>query len=268
MAAPFTYVLSGSTDRSKPVVVFLHGFLGCSSDWEEIAASLADDFRALLIDLPGHGGNLVCNNDDAYTIDSNARGLVKLFDNLGIAKAHVIGYSMGGRLALYFLIAYPERCDRVILESTSPGLRTDAECTARRRYDEQLAQRLERDGVEAFVHYWYEQRLFETMIGYPERFQRLLDRRRHNDSTGLARSLRMMGTGVQPSLWPQLSEINSPLLLLAGKKDHKFTALAGEMADLCPTAEVRIIEPCGHNVHFEQPERFAQEVRSFLQDVR
>jgi len=257
-----------SADRSKPVIVLLHGFLGSLSDWEDITILLREDFRILLVDLPGHGGNPVCGDHDAFTIDSCTRSLVELLDSLDIKKAHLVGYSMGGRLALYFLLTCPENCDCIILESSSPGLRTEVEQAQRRLHDEQLAQKLERDGIEAFVREWYKQPLFRTMKAHPEQFEKLLNRRLRSDPTRLAMSLRMMGTGAQPSLWNRLAEIKTPLLLLAGKKDQKFSAVAAEMADLCPTARVRIIEACGHNVHFERTERFAREVMNFLHRER
>ena len=77
-------------------------------------------------------------------------------------------------------------------------------------------------------------------------------------------ALRQMGTGTQPSLWLEMDKIKNPVLFIAGEKDEKFKALAYEMSDLCERAEISIIKNCGHNVHFEQPLEFYEQLYNFL----
>ncbi len=94
MTLPHT--LTGPGDA--PAVLFLHGFMGSRSDWDEITARLAPDFRCLAVDLPGHGA-AVGLPDEAYTFEGTAAALVATLGALGIGRCRVVGYSMGGRLA-------------------------------------------------------------------------------------------------------------------------------------------------------------------------
>ncbi|MCZ0901189.1 2-succinyl-6-hydroxy-2,4-cyclohexadiene-1-carboxylate synthase, partial [Microcoleus sp. HI-ES] len=79
----------------------------------------------------------------------------------------------------------------------------------------------------------------------------------------LAKSLRNMGTGNQPSLWEKLAQNQIPLLLLAGEYDDKFTTINTEIASLCPAARLEIVPKAGHNIHFENIETFVALVRQF-----
>ena len=146
---------------------------------------------------------------------------------------------MGGRLALYLAIHYPKYFSRIILESASPGLKTAEERRSRRRLDHKLANQLEETNFRQFLTNWYNLPLFHTLKNHPQ-FQDLLKQRLNNRSEFLAKSLREMGTGQQPPLWNHLTKNKIPLLLVVGEKDAKFRAIADEMAQVCPTAQVKI----------------------------
>jgi len=266
MATPLCHNLIGA-DRTKPVILFLHGFLGSREDWAGLVKSFSDDYRCLLVDLPGHGEDRPLHENN-YSIQGCAQALLHLFDELDIDRANIMGYSMGGRLALYFAVTFPDRCHRVILESSSPGLKTKPERDERTGNDEELAAKLEREGLDVFLKQWYDKPMFATLKEHPGKLSELLEQRRRCDPGGLALSLRMMSTGKQPSLWDKLTKISLPLLLLAGEQDIKFSGIARTMADLCPTAEVCIIANAGHNVHMEQPEQFVRIANDFLAGKR
>ena len=72
-----------------------------------------------------------------------------------------------------------------------------------------------------------------------------------------------MGTGNQPSLWAQLAQNQIPLLLLVGEYDDKFTTINTEIAKLCPAASLEIVPKAGHNIHFENIDKFVAVVREF-----
>lgn len=258
----FHYVACG--DRSRRPLLFLHGFMGSAEDWlEDIISFFSNEFFCIVVDLPGHGQTAVVNETD-YRMENCAGNLMALLDDLHISGCDVVGYSMGGRLGLYLAVSYPERFGRLVLESASPGLRTKEERTHRVRQDENLARRLEKQPLEPFVTDWHNQPLFASLDTSSERFQTLVERRLRNDKAGLSLSLRMMGVGAQPSLWDGLDRIKADLLLIVGQKDTKFRRIASEMRQRCPTAQVRVVEDAGHNVHFENPERYAKEVCQFL----
>lgn len=175
---------------------------------------------------------------------------------------------MGGRLALYMAARRPDVVRSLILESASPGLADAAQRRERRRQDEQLAERIESGGVAAFVDAWEQLPLFASQKHLPDEVEDKLRRQRLNNSArGLARSLRGMGTGVQPSLWAELPGIGQPTLLLAGALDAKFVAINREMAVALPDGQLRLIEKAGHTIHLEQPALFAEVVAGFLSCV-
>ena len=268
MSALYSYQSIQVGEKSKPAVLFLHGFLGNAQDWSDVITFFSDEYWCLAVDLPGHGGTVVNGSNENYRMENCANGLVHFLDNLGIDKCNIVAYSMGGRLALYMVINFPDRFDRVVLESASPGLKTERERQDRWVHDDMLAERLEAGSLKQFLKEWYDQPLFATLKQDKKRFAKLLTDRTNNNkggvATGLATSLRMMGTGVQPSLWDELHKIEARLLLIVGEKDDKFKRIAAEMAPKCPRASISIVKDAGHNTHWEKPEEFANQIKRFL----
>jgi 2-succinyl-6-hydroxy-2,4-cyclohexadiene-1-carboxylate synthase len=151
------------------------------------------------------------------------------------------------------------------LESSSPGLASPSERATRRARDNALANRIEQEGVAPFVDHWENISLFashtrlETAVRANLRQQRL-----QNNAHGLANSLRGMGTGQQPSLWGDLSQLTVPTLLIAGELDSKYAAINQQMAAQFPYARLTIVADAGHTVHLEKPATFAALVLDFL----
>lgn len=257
MTLPTT--LRGPLDA--PPVLFLHGFMGARDDWDAIVGELADDFRCIAIDLPGHG-EAVDLPDEAYTFDGTLAAIADTLGALGIDRCRVVGYSMGGRIALGLALRYPKRVVRLVLASASPGLRTPRERAERRRIDAERAAAIEAD-FGAFLEDWARLPLF-ALDGEESR-RRFIERRRRNIPAELARSLRGVGTGQQPSLWPDLESLTVPTLAVAGGRDAKYVDLVFEVAALAPTATPLVV-PAGHAVHAERPDLFATLLRSFLSD--
>ena len=218
MASPFSFGVTQGGKAGRPAILFLHGFFGSRNDWDPIRPQFEDSFHTIAIDLPGHGETTVAD-DSLFRTENCAGGLVQWLDEAEVSRCHVVGYSMGGRLAFYLAITYPERFASLVLESTSPGLKTAEEREARKTHDAELASRLETSELESFVHEWYSQPLFKSLKRDKQSFEKLFYRRLNNDPSGLARSLRYMGTGTQPPLWERLLEIRSPSLLIAGEQD-------------------------------------------------
>ncbi|MBD3404137.1 2-succinyl-6-hydroxy-2,4-cyclohexadiene-1-carboxylate synthase [candidate division GN15 bacterium] len=255
------YRTYGRADR--PPVLCLHGFAGDSDDWTDVGNALAVQRFVIAVDLPGHGES-VSVDDKHFPMPACASAVIEVLDYLEIDRTDLIAYSMGGRLGLYLLTVYPDRFGKALLESTSPGLRTEEERSARRQLDDDRATEIEHGSLTAFFMKWFDQPIFTGMRRRRDAFERMLTRRLAGSSAGLAKSLRLMGTGAQPSLWDNLPGLHHPIRLVAGQFDGKFRAIAEQMADLCPAAEVRIISDCGHNVHFEQPAAFYREIETFL----
>ncbi|WP_315790868.1 2-succinyl-6-hydroxy-2,4-cyclohexadiene-1-carboxylate synthase [Fischerella sp. JS2] len=257
-------------DRNQPVILFLHGFMGNSHEFDEAIQLLKHDFYCLKVDLPGHGNTKVLGSEDCYTMAYTAQGLIELLDNLKINQCFLVGYSMGGRLALYLTLYFPQRFPKVILESASPGLATGVERQERIQRDQQIARKLERsiekNDFIAFLINWYNQLIFGNIKNHPQ-FQNLIEIRTQNNPIELAKSLRFMGTGCQPSLWEKLKDNQNDLLLLAGENDEKFIDINKQMAKLCQYCQLKILNYAGHNIHFENPNVFVENIKLFLLDA-
>ncbi|MBW4517138.1 MAG: 2-succinyl-6-hydroxy-2,4-cyclohexadiene-1-carboxylate synthase [Timaviella obliquedivisa GSE-PSE-MK23-08B] len=263
----FGYSLKGRSDR--PAILFLHGFMGDRHDFAPITSCLIEHYQCLAIDLPGHGKTQVIEEAECG-MALTAQAIIGALDQLQIPQCFLVGYSMGGRLALYLTLHFPERFIGTMLESASPGLKTEEERNQRSQRDWQLATELETTNFSEFLTNWYKQPLFASMTRLTDssksapRFEQMLARRQQNQPHELAKSLRSLGTGSQPSLWAKLAHNQVPLLLLVGELDQKFVQTNQEMQMLCSSAQLQIMAECGHNVHFENVLGFGERLREFL----
>lgn len=189
--------------------------------------------------------------------------IIRLMNDMNIAQSHLIGYSMGGRLALYLAVRFPDRFKKVILESASPGLKSPQDRKLRRIRDEELATFLEKQGMDLFLKFWYNQPIFSALKTNPD-FPNIIEQRKNNDPNRLAASLRRMGTGVQPSLWKDLERVSVPILLLVGEKDQKFRNISSQMSALSKNIRTEIIENSGHTIHIENEKKYVTEIKKFL----
>jgi len=246
-------------------LLLLHGFTGSIEAWgEEVVRGLAQAYRVVAVDLLGHGASDTSSDPERYRMEEILRDLGQVLDALGIEDARWLGYSMGGRIAVAAAALKPARVSSMVLESASPGLAGENERRARRRADEALAEGILRGGMEAFVDHWMGLPLFATQGKLPPAIREAnRERRLKNDPHALAACLRGLGIGAQPSFWDALPDIRIPTLLLAGEEDQKFSGLARSMADLLPSAELRLIPKSGHSIHLENPFAWLAAVRTF-----
>ncbi|AFY31452.1 2-succinyl-6-hydroxy-2,4-cyclohexadiene-1-carboxylate synthase [Calothrix sp. PCC 7507] len=263
LIAKYQFHYSLISNPTKPLILFLHGFMGNIDEFDAAIKLLSDEFSYLTLDLPGHGKTQILGGDEYYRMANTAQALISLLDELNIAKCFLIGYSMGGRLALYLTLHFPGRFLKVVLESASPGLSTEVERLERIKRDAGIARKLIRDDLSNFLSNWYNQPIFADIKNHPE-YDRMLESRLQNDPLELDKSLRLMGTGSQPSLWEKLPENTQPLLLLAGEYDQKFIDVNTQMAQKCNLSQLKIIKNAGHNIHLENTQEFVQNVRDFL----
>lgn len=255
------------TGQGKPIVL-LHGFTGSSENWSALRVRLEADFQIIAIDILGHGKSDKPIDINDYQMENVARDVVALFDALRIDKLHLLGYSMGGRLALYIATHYPDMLVSLILESASPGLSTEVERLDRRNRDNALADNIETKGIEWFVDYWEQLPLWASQKSLPAHIKEDLRYNRLQNSTlGLANSLRGMGTGAQPDLWDQLHNLNMPVQLIVGEHDHKFLDINHDIAQKIPQADLKIIPYAGHTTHLENLETYFDTVRQFLAEI-
>ncbi|HEX9886354.1 MAG TPA: 2-succinyl-6-hydroxy-2,4-cyclohexadiene-1-carboxylate synthase [Longimicrobiales bacterium] len=259
-------VEAGGGDATETTALLLHGFTGSVEAWREAPLlALARRRRVLAVDLLGHGRSSVGATPARFALEEMVRDLVEVLDHAGVGRAVWVGYSMGGRVALGGAVLAPERVAALVLESASPGLEDEGERRGRRAGDEALAATIEAGGVEDFVARWTALPLFASQARLPagiregERLRRL-----EASPEGLARCLRGLGLGCQPSFWEALGSVDVPALILTGELDEKFTRIGERMAGLMPQATRVVVPGAGHAVHLEDPESWAREVVRFL----
>jgi 2-succinyl-6-hydroxy-2,4-cyclohexadiene-1-carboxylate synthase len=165
----------------------------------------------------------------------------------------LVGYSMGGRLALQALID-GATFDRAVIVSAGLNLKEGRE--ERRARDEAWARRFEADPWQDVMRDWNAQPVFGGHV--VERLERDYDRRE------LARQLRENSPGVLPPLAPRLHEITVPVLWIAGERDKAYAEIGKRAVSLLPNAQLWICPNAGHRVPWEQPQAFAARLREFV----
>lgn len=288
----FFYQLWGNPEL--PPVVLLHGFMQSSTSWDSIARSLTNRFCVYVLDFIGHGLTEKSKKPARYTYEDMAasvdyflRKVVCAQEKRGrekrvhtrrdltnrsqtkhtqIKRAHVIGYSMGGRIALRLLQTSSDLLASVVLESCNLGCATQAERTEAAQRNQGWVDRIQHDGMESFVDYWETLPMFATQkeLGW----DKLLHvSRAANNPTSMVLCLQGSGKQAMPLTEVTLEavraqrQIGLPMLYIYGDKDAKSAAVAATLE-----AEGVLVSaiPAGHNVHLEAPMLYLKEVVHFL----
>ncbi len=250
------------TGEGAPVTL-LHGFTQSGRSWRELISHMPQGWKWIVPDVRGHG-ETATRRGAPCSMDACTDDLVALWEELDLGKTHLVGYSMGGRLALHVAARRPERVFSLLTIGAHAGLDEDAR-EGRRQGDEALAERIEKDGLEAFVDYWGALPLFAGLerrgAGY---VAQLRAERLQNHVSGLACSLRGMGAGVMEPLWDELARVRFPCTFVAGQLDHGYVASARRLAATVPRGRAEIVLRAGHSVHQERPDAFARVLANHL----
>jgi 2-succinyl-6-hydroxy-2,4-cyclohexadiene-1-carboxylate synthase len=245
-------------------VTLLHGFTQSGRSWQEVIGRMPPGWRWLAPDLRGHGETQV-EAGAPCTMDACLADLDLLWQHLGIERTHLVGYSMGGRLALHVAAKRPERLLSLLTIGAHGGLEGEAR-EGRRQGDDALAKRIETDGLEAFVRYWTALPMFEGVERRgPSFVAQVHAERMGNTTAGLAASLRGMGAGAMEPLWEQLAGLSIPCTFVAGQLDHGYVASARRLAQIVPGSRVEVVPRSGHTVHQERPDAFARILLNHLE---
>ncbi len=252
---------------SHPTILALHGFTGGSGDFAPLVEVLPE-FKWLTPDLPGHAPELSAPGapTDDCGLEVGLRYLDELITATNGAPIILLGYSLGGRLALRYALARPGRCAALVLIGVSPGIEEAAERAQRRAADELLADKIRVEGVPAFLEEWQRRSLIATQARLPEAWRAAMrERRRLLRAAGLAASLRQFGQGALAPVWERLGELRLPVLVCAGAEDEKYAALAKKMLAGISGAQLLLVPKAGHLAHLENRAAFAEGLRGFLQ---
>ncbi|HDR1546882.1 TPA: 2-succinyl-6-hydroxy-2,4-cyclohexadiene-1-carboxylate synthase [Pasteurella multocida] len=240
-----------------PVFVFLHGLLGSKHDWQKVIENLPH-FSCLALDLPFH--------DDAKTVcvadfEQTCAYVEQQLQQLGNQPYYLVGYSLGGRIALYYAFAYLSKTKAkhhlhgLILEGANLGLQHDEERKIRWQQDLAWATRFRTEPMASVLDDWYQQPVFSHLT--PQARQDLIQKRAIHCGEHIANMLLATSLAKQPDFRPYLIASTFPIYYFCGEKDHKFKQMA-EQTKL----PLVIIPEAGHNAHVEQPIVFANNIKT------
>ena len=230
-------------------VLLLHGFAGTAGSWDAFSEQLDHErYRPLAVDLRGHG-----QNGAARPISFE----LCVADLLAVAPAQftLVGYSLGGRLALQVALAAPERVERLVLVSTTAGIEASGERQARLGRDLALADQIEAESIGQFAQSWLEGPLFRDDGPVVSAAARMEIEK--NSPAGLACALRNLSVGRMEPLWDRLPEISTPTTVVAGELDQRYLSLAQRLTGEISGSDLAIIEAAGHAIPRSAPERLA-----------
>jgi 3-oxoadipate enol-lactonase len=239
-----------------PTIVLLHALATDLSLWEAQVDVLADTFRVVRLDMRGHGAS--SSTAPPYNLDLLVSDVVGAMDALVIDRAHIVGLSIGGMLAMGLALDYPERVDHVVVADA----RADAPDEYVAIWDGAI-ETVESSGFEPVIETSL-QRWFTA--DYMKREPQVVDRLRQtalatsqDGFIGCARSVQRV------AYLPRLGEISAPTLYIAGEFDAPANpALMGSMADATPGAELKVIPGAAHFTAVEAPKAFTDLVLDFL----
>ena len=250
----------GSTD--KPTLVFLHGFLGNRQDWQSTIDQLKDDFHCVTIDLPGHGRSAgsVISVENGF---ENCHQLIRFcLDALNIQSFSLIGYSLGGRIALdYARTQHDLRLKHLILESCHIGLSNDSEKEKRYHFDLTWAERFSTQAIEESLSEWYNQAIFND-LGEQEK-KLTIEKRSHNYGVFLANMLLSTSLSKQQSALSYLTATTLPITYFYGQKDTKFTGIA-KLFPQTKNIKSQCFNGLGHNTHQQDPINYAHNIKQIF----
>ena len=249
-------ILAGLSQPGKPGypwLVFLHGFSGDRREWQPVGEAFPDANR-LYVELPGHGGSASVRVDGFADVAEMLKATLLSYN---ILNYWLVGYSLGGRIAMFHACQHPAGLDGVIVEGGHPGLQDADARQARLISDRRWASRFRSEPLEAVFADWYQQPVFASLTDDQRRA--LIALRSRNNGPRLAEMLEATSLAVQPDLRPALIARDFSFDYLYGERDGKFAAIAAEL-----NATRHAIPHAGHNAHRDNPDAVAASLAQIL----
>lgn len=249
-------ILAGAQRAGKPGypwLVFLHGFSGDCREWQTVGESLTD-YPRLYLDLPGHGGSAGISVSGFSNVSDL---LTSTLISYNILNYWLVGYSLGGRIAMYHACQQPAGLSGIVVEGGHPGLQNADAREARLASDRRWATRFRTEPLAEVFADWYQQPVFASLTNAQR--GELIALRSRNDGVNLAAMLEATSLAVQPDLHGALSACEFPFYYFCGERDEKFTAIAAGL-----NAERHVIPHAGHNAHRENPGAVAASLAQIL----
>jgi (E)-2-((N-methylformamido)methylene)succinate hydrolase len=243
-------------DGAGPALTLVHGVGARLESWDEVVARLQPRFRVIRLDLRGHGrsGRI----EGACTLDDLASDVRYVWDELGVKKSHLAGFSLGGLIAQSLALSDPQRIEKLIILSAVAG-RTEEE---RARVVQRL-KLVQTEGIGSVLG-MAEERWFtpEFRAAHPERVAARLKELRENDPRSYAAAYTVFATG---DLGDRLHAIRNPTLVATGENDvGSNVRMARMMHERIPGSRLQILPRLRHSVLVEASNQVAELILDFL----
>ena len=256
-AAPSGVRIAWERRGTGESLLLVHGLGYARWGWEPVVDGLAEAHEVVLFDNRGIG------ESDApagpYTVSDMAEDAVAVLDAAGLERAHVLGTSLGGMIALQLVLDHPERVDRLVLACTTPGGASAAPMPERTVRLLGEAQALPAEvALRRFVENAF------APDPDPAQIERIL---KHRISTAQAPAAwaAQASAGAAFDVWERLPEIRAQTLVLTGDQDAVVDPKNSELlAARIPAAQLEVFLGGGHLFFWEQPTQFAETVKEFL----
>ena len=227
---------------------FIHGFLGQPSDWDNVLQHFDGDSDAITI-------------PDAQSWDQTVQLVLEQLPS----EVDLVGYSMGGRIAIGCAVMAPNRIRRLVVVSANPGV-DESERSSRLSHDVNVAKTLRESTSESdrrsFLDSWYRQPVFAGLAD--AQIEELIQRRAGIDIGGMAHLIETLSVAVQPDYRDALPAISAETKFIAGDRDQKYATIAKAAARLSTRISCEIIQDCGHVIPFEAPKTLSTTINHFL----
>ena len=249
--------ISGQATAGQPPLVLLHGLFGSYENLGVVERSLSEQFQVINIDVRNHGRSF---HSDEMTYPLMADDLLQTLDSLHINSVNLLGHSMGGKLAMAFALAQPQRVSKLILADIAPvayparhntifaGLNA-VDLTAissRNEADAKLADYIDEPGVRQF--------LLKSLLKQDDKFSW-----RFNLAALQKNYRQLIGAPLVNGCY------NGPTLFIkGGESDYILPEHKAQIMRLFPQAQAKVIQGTGHWLHAEKPAVFTKLVKDFL----
>jgi 2-succinyl-6-hydroxy-2,4-cyclohexadiene-1-carboxylate synthase len=241
------------------MVLFIPGFMQRGDAWRPVAELLPERYPSTLLDHAEHSfegrmREIAEHAGQGGKPGSGAPG--------GRDRPVLVGYSLGGRLALRAALRSPDSFAGVVTVGATAGLEEGPLRVQRVEADEKLASWMEAMPIEDIVSLWERQPLFADQSESLVEAQR--PGRLSHDPRSLALLLRTAGQGTLAPVWHELRTLELPLLAIAGARDDGYSSAAKRIAHAAPRARAAIVEDAGHAAHLQRPDEVARLITEFL----
>ena len=256
------------TGRGAPVI-FVHEFAGDHRSWEPQVRHFARRYRCITTNARGYPPSDVPEDPGAYSQARATADIKAVLDHLGIARAHIVGLSMGGFATLHFGLSYPDMARALVVAGCGYGAERDRREQFRTEA-EACAKSLERDGMAAFAASYS---LGPTRVQFqnkdPRGWRAFAEMLAEHSATGSA----LTQLGVQrerPSLYDledRLEALTVPTLIVTGDEDEPCLVPGIYLKRKIPNAGLAVLAKTGHTLNLEEPEAFNRLLTEFFDQV-